>query len=163
MPAAIAVRAAIPADVPQILLLIQDLAAYEELSHECLATAEALQLHLFGPKPVAEVLLAQVGGETAGFALFFTSFSTFLASPCLYLEDLFVRPDWRKHGVGRALLQGLAKVGAERQAGRIEWHVLTWNKLARDFYDRQGAGELEGFLVYRLDKSGMQMLAEAAD
>ena len=160
MSAAVTVRAASPSDVSTILTLIQELADYEELRHECVATAESLQTHLFGARPAAEVLLAEADGQPVGFALFFTSFSTFLARPCLFLEDLYVRPGQRKLGAGRALLQGLARVGRERHSGRIEWHVLTWNKLALDFYDRLGAKHMADWTMYRLDEAGMQLVAE---
>jgi GNAT superfamily N-acetyltransferase len=150
------VRQAGPADVTTILTLIRDLAAYEELAHECVATEANLHKHLFGERPAAEVLLAEVGGEAVGFALYFTSFSTFLAKPCLYLEDLFVKPDLRKLGAGKTLMKGLAQVGLERDCGRIEWHVLDWNKLAIDFYDRLGARHMDDWYVYRLDRAGME-------
>jgi GNAT superfamily N-acetyltransferase len=160
MPAAVTVRTATEADLPTILTLIEELATYEVLRHECVATVAALQTHLFGTRPAAEVLLAEIDGAPAGFALFFTSFSTFLAQPCLHLEDLFVRPAQRQHGIGRALLQALARLGGERGCGRIGWHVLTWNKLAIDFYDRLGASRLDDWAVYRLDETGMNRLAE---
>jgi GNAT superfamily N-acetyltransferase len=154
------VRQAGPTDVATILTLIRELAAYEELTQECVASAESLHQHLFGERQVAEVLLAEVGHEAVGFALFFTSFSTFLAKPCLYLEDLFVRPDQRKIGAGKALLKALAHLGVERDCGRIEWHVLDWNQLAIDFYDRQGARHMDDWYVYRLDRAGMEALLE---
>lgn len=153
------VRKAGPADVATVLTLIRDLAAYEELAHECVATTDSLQRHLFGERPAAEVLLAEQDGEAVGFALFFTSFSTFLAKPCLYLEDLFVRPEQRKIGAGKALLKGLARLGVERDCGRIEWHVLDWNQLAIDFYDRQGARHMDDWYVYRMDRQAMEALA----
>jgi GNAT superfamily N-acetyltransferase len=152
------VRQAGPADVATVLTLIRELAVYEELAHECVATTDNLHRHLFGEHKAAEVLLAEVDAEAVGFALFFTSFSTFLAKPCLYLEDLFVRPDQRKIGAGKALLKALAQLGVERDCGRIEWHVLDWNKLAIDFYDRLGARHMDDWFVYRMDRAGMEAL-----
>ena len=162
MSAAVTVRPATPSDVPTILSLIEELAVYEKLRHECFATTELLQTHLFGARPAAEVLMAEADGQTLGFALFYTSFSTWLARPCLFLEDLYVRPSQRKLGAGRALLTALATIGLERNCGRIQWHVLTWNQLAIDFYDRIGANDLEGWKIYRMDESGMQLLTGAA-
>src|SRR4051812_43491894 len=114
-------------DVPVILELIRGLAEYERLSDMCVATEEQLRLTLFGDKPAAEVLLAHLGEEIAGFALFFTNYSTFLAKPGIYLEDLFVKPHARGKGIGKALLIKLAHLAVERGCGRVEWSVLDWN------------------------------------
>lgn len=121
------IRAARREDAPLILSFVKDLAEFEKLSHEVVATAGDLEERLFGPRPYAEVVLAELGGEPVGFALFFHNFSTFLAKPGLYLEDLFVKPAARGRGVGKALLVHLARLAVERGCGRFEWWVLDWN------------------------------------
>src|SRR5262245_30984758 len=121
-------------DVPVILSLIRALANYEKLSSECVATEETLRATLFGARPAAEIVIGYVGDEPVGFALFFQNYSTFLARPGLYLEDLFVTPEWRRHGFGRALLTHLASIAVERGYGRMEWSVLDWNAPSIAFY-----------------------------
>lgn len=158
---AISVRRAERADVPLILQFIRGLAAYEKLSHECEATGEQLDETLFGARPAAEVVLAHVGGEPAGFALFFANYSTFLARPGIYLEDLFVDPALRGRGVGRALLAHLAAIAVERGAGRLEWSVLDWNADAIRFYERLGARAMSDWTVFRVTGSALQTLAQA--
>jgi GNAT superfamily N-acetyltransferase len=137
------IRSATAADVPSILRFIRELAEFEKLAHEVVATEEKLHEHLFGSNPAGEVLIAEVGEgsqwEPAGFALFFTSFSTFLAQPGIYLEDLFVLPQFRSHGLGRKLLAELARLTVSRNYGRLEWSVLDWNTRAWDFYRSLGA------------------------
>lgn len=133
------VRPATEADTPTILSLIRDLAEYEKLAHEVVVTEEDLRRDLFGPRPWAETLIGEVNGEAAGFALFFPTYSTFAGSPCLYLEDLFVRPAFRKLGLGRRLLQAVAEVAVERGCARYEWSVLDWNAPAIAFYESVGA------------------------
>ena len=128
-----------PADVPLVLSLIQELADYEQLSHEVTASKERLHEALFGSAPVAHAVIARDGSEPAGFALYFFNFSTFLAKPGLYLEDLFVRPAWRKHGLGRQLLAHLARIAVDRGCGRMEWSVLNWNETALRVYRSIGA------------------------
>src|SRR5262245_54681337 len=122
-----AIRPATPADIPLILSLIRELAEYERLSHAVSATEAELRTHLFGPRPAAECLIGELDGTPQGFALFFTNFSTFLARPGIYLEDLYVRPAARGRGLGAALLAHLARLATERRCGRLEWAVLDWN------------------------------------
>lgn len=158
---AITIRRAERTDVPLILQFIRGLAAYEKLSHECEATVAQLDETLFGAQPAAEVVLAHVGSEPAGFALFFASYSTFLARPGIYLEDLFVDPACRGRGVGRALLAHLAALAVERGAGRLEWSVLDWNADAIRFYERLGARAMSDWTVFRVTGSALQDLAKA--
>jgi GNAT superfamily N-acetyltransferase len=146
----ISIRAATAADVPTILRCIQGLAAYERLAHECLATEALLRESLFGPTPAAHVILAMQGAETAGFALWFPSFSTFLARPGVYLEDLFVFPPFRGRGVGRRLLAHLAAIALDRGYGRLEWAVLDWNVDAIRFYESLGAVAMSEWTTYRV-------------
>ena len=155
----VSVRAASEGDVPQILAFINELAEYERLSHEVVATEEALREHLFGDRPVAEVVIAEEGGDPAGFALFFHSFSTFLGRPGIYLEDLYVRQQFRGMGFGRALLACLAKLARERGCGRLEWWVLDWNEPAIRFYKSLGAAPMEDWSVYRLTGKALDELA----
>jgi GNAT superfamily N-acetyltransferase len=146
----IVVRPAIVADVLHILGFIRALAGYEKLSHTVVATEDLLREHLFGPKPAAEVLIAEVGGMPVGFALFFTTFSTFLARPGIWLEDLFVLPEHRSRGVGRALLEAVAKLAVDRNCGRLEWSVLDWNEPAIGFYKKVGAVMLDDWTMCRV-------------
>ncbi len=139
--------------------LIRALADYERLAHECLADEAALEAHLFGPRPYAEVLVAEVDGEPAGFALFFHNYSTFLTKPGLYLEDLFVVPERRGLGLGRRLLAALAALAVERGCGRLEWSVLKWNAPAIAFYERLGAVPMVEWQVYRLTGDPLLALA----
>ncbi len=152
-------RAATAADVPLILRFIRGLAEYEQLAHECVATEERLRDTLFGARPAAEVQLAFVGDEPAGFALFFHNYSTFLAQPGIYLEDLFVEPRFRGLGVGRALLTKLAALAVERQCGRLEWSVLDWNTDAIGFYEKLGARGMTEWTVHRLTGDALHQLA----
>src|ERR1700675_1250624 len=145
------VRPAEPADVPVVAELIWQLARFEKLEDQVVLTEELLAAGLFGPRPYAEAIIADDDGEPVGFALFFHSFSSFLARPGLYLEDLFVLPTHRGHGVGRALLSHLARLAVERGCGRLEWAVLNWNKDAIRFYERLGARPNSEWTVYRLD------------
>lgn len=153
------VRAASEADVPLILSFIKELAEYERLSHAVVATEEALRQWLFGERPVAEVVIGEDGEEPAGFALFFPSFSTFLGRPGIYLEDLYVRPEFRGRGVGRALLVHLARLAKERDCGRLEWSVLDWNEPAIGFYRGIGASPVGGWTVYRVTGEALKRLA----
>jgi GNAT superfamily N-acetyltransferase len=138
------------ADVSVIAHLIRELSRFEKLEHEVTMTEELLAENLFGPHRYAETLIAEDEGSPIGFALFFHTFSTFLGKPGLYLEDLFVVPEQRSHGVGRALLKELARVALERGCGRLEWAVLNWNREAVKFYDRLGARPNSEWTVYRL-------------
>jgi len=145
-----AIRAAEPRDLAPIVRLIGRLAEFEHLAHLMQATPEKLGPHLFGPRPVAEALVVDRGDEVVGFALFFTNFSTFLAQPGLYLEDLFVEPEQRGRGIGKALLTRLAELAAERGCGRFEWSVLDWNADAIRFYERMGATVLPDWRICRI-------------
>ena len=147
------------ADVPLILAFIRELAEYEKLTGDVVATEERLRDTLFGAHPAAEVVIARVDGAPVGFALFFPNYSTFLARPGIYLEDLFVRPSARGHGVGRALLTHLARLAMERGCGRLEWSVLDWNQSAWAFYKRLGARAMDGWTVHRLTGSALEALA----
>jgi len=149
------VRTARAADLDSILLMIRELADYEELSHAVQFDREAMARHLFGDRPFAEVLIAEemaVAGSaaTVGFALFFHSFSTFVGKPGIYLEDLFVRPAFRGHGHGQRLFKAVAGLALERGCGRLEWSVLDWNEPAIGFYRRMGATALEDWTMFRL-------------
>jgi GNAT superfamily N-acetyltransferase len=159
MPVPMTLRAATADDVPRILVFIRALAEYERLLHEVVATEEGLRLALFGPRPYAEVVLAEDAGAPVGFALFFHTFSTFLGQPGIYLEDLFVVPEARGRGVGRALLAHLAQLAAERGCGRVEWAVLDWNAPAIRFYDSLGARPNDEWTVYRLTGDALTALA----
>ena len=153
------IRAATEEDVPLILSLIKELAEYERLSHEVVATEEVLRDSLFGERPVAEVLIGQLGDEPVGFALFFHNFSTFLGKPGIYLEDLYVRPEFRGAGIGRALLVHLARLARERGCGRLEWSVLDWNEPAIGFYKKIGASPVSGWTVYRVTGEALDDMA----
>jgi GNAT superfamily N-acetyltransferase len=137
-------------DVPQILELIKGLAEYERLSHVVEADEDRLRRTLFGDRPAAEVLMAYQGEECAGFALFFTNYSTFLGKPGLYLEDVFVKPHLRRKGIGMALLKTLGAIARERDYGRMEWSVLDWNQPAINFYKKLGAVPLDEWTMFRL-------------
>ncbi len=161
MPALI--RSATRADVPLILDLIRGLAEYEKLAHECVATEAQLTTTLFGEVPAAEVLIAEVDGEAAGFALFFRSYSTFLAKPGLYLEDLFVYPHFRGRGIGQRLMRHLARLAVARGYGRFEWSVLDWNAPAIAFYRTLGAVPMDEWTVQRVSGAALERLAAEPD
>ena len=158
-PASFTLRAAEPRDLGAIAGLIRELAVFEHLEHLCSATPERLMPHLFGERPVAEARVAEVAGAVVGFALFFTNFSTFLARPGLYLEDLFVRPARRGRGVGRALLVQLAQLAVTRGYGRFEWSVLDWNAPAIGFYRSLGARPLDDWTIFRVSGAALDRLA----
>ena len=155
----VSVRAATEGDLPLILHLIESLAEYERLRDQCVATEEKLRATLFGDNPAAEVLIASIDSEPMGFALFFGNYSTFLAQPGLFLEDLFVKPEGRGKGVGHALLSSLARLAVERNCGRLEWNVLDWNELAISFYERIGAVPMDEWTTFRLTGDSLQKLA----
>ena len=159
MPNDLEILPATEADVPLILTFIRELAEYEKLAHEVVATEDLLRRYLFGERRFAEVLLARATGEAVGFALFFHNFSTFLAQPGIYLEDLFVVPEQRGRGIGRALLERLAQIAIERGCGRLEWAVLDWNREAIGFYERLGATPNSDWTVYRLTGESLLGLA----
>ena len=147
-------------DVPRILEFIKALAEYERMADSVVATEEGLRATLFGPRPYAECVIARWNGEPAGFALFFHNYSTFLGRPGVYLEDLFVKPELRGKGVGRSLLQYLAKVAVDRGCGRLEWSVLDWNESAIGFYKSLGAEPLEEWTIFRVKGEALARLAE---
>ena len=148
--AAVVLRPAQPADIASILELIAGLAEYERLADEAIAEAADLERALFGPRPAAEVVIAECEGQAVGFALFFVSFSTFLGKPGLYLEDLFVRPAFRGRGIGRQLMVHLAGLAVARGYGRFEWSVLDWNANAIAFYERMGATVMPDWRICRV-------------
>ena len=156
------IRSATAADVPIILDFILQLADYEKLAHECVATEAKLHASLFGERPAAEVVIAEYDNIPCGFALFFTSYSTFLAQPGLYLEDLFVHPNSRGHGIGRQLMQHLAQLAVSRGYGRFEWSVLDWNTPAISFYRSLGAQPMKEWTVQRLVGDALISLASSA-
>ena len=155
------VRPATMADVPLILSFIRGLAEFEKLLHAVTATEEKLRATLFGAQPSAETIIAFAGDEAVGFALFFTNYSTFLAQPGIYLEDLFVKPEWRGHGYGKRLLAHLARLATERDCGRLEWAVLEWNAPAIGFYERLGANLLDEWRTFRLTGDALKTLAQS--
>jgi len=156
------IRPAVATDAPLIAALIHELADYERLADQCVATPAALAVSLFGAKPHAECVIAELGGAAVGFALFFHNYSTFLARPGLYLEDLFVRPAARGHGVGRALLAHLAALAVQRGCGRFEWSVLDWNAPAIAFYESLGAKAQSEWTIYRVTGDALTSLAAKA-
>jgi len=160
MPADISLRLAQKQDVPAILAFIQGLAEYEKLSDQVVATEEKLTQTLFGEQRFAEVVIAEYQHQAAGFALFFHNYSTFLAKPGIYLEDLFVLPDYRGKGLGKLLLSYLAKLAVDRNCGRLEWSVLDWNQPAIDFYQAQGATMLNDWRINRVTGEQLNHLAK---
>lgn len=155
----LSIRSGELADVPVIAELIRALARYEKLEQEVTMTEEKLTDALFGERRYAETLIAEEAGDPVGFALFFHNFSTFLAQPGIYLEDLFVVPEQRGRGVGRALLESLARIAVDRGCGRLEWAVLDWNRDAIVFYERLGARPNSEWTVYRLSGDALHALA----
>ena len=155
----ISIRPATPADVPLIMTLIVELAVYEKLENEVSATEQDLHTALFGDRPVVEGIVALLDGEAVGYALFFSTFSSFLAKPGLYLEDLYVRPAARGFGVGRRLLEYLARVAVDRGWGRFEWAVLDWNEPSIAFYKRMGATPMHDWTVFRVTGTALEKLA----
>jgi GNAT superfamily N-acetyltransferase len=154
------IRAATQDDAATILGFIRELAEYEKLSHEVVATEADLTRTLFGPQPYAECLIAELDGAPVGFALFFHNFSTFLGKPGLYVEDVYVSPAARGSGTGMNLFRALAKIALERDCGRMEWWVLDWNKPAIDFYEKMGATPMSEWTVQRLTGKEIKKLAE---
>jgi GNAT superfamily N-acetyltransferase len=152
------IKSATEQDVSVILKFIKGLAEYEKLAHEVIATEASLRESLFGPRPAAEVVIAYAGVEPAGFALFYQNYSTFLGRPGLYLEDLFVLPEWRGCGLGRQLLTYIARLAVTRGCGRLEWAVLDWNEPAIRFYQGLGARPMNEWTVYRLTGEALRQL-----
>jgi GNAT superfamily N-acetyltransferase len=157
----ITLRTATLADVPVILRCIRGLAEYERLGHECIATEELVRDSLFGDAPAVQVVLAMAGDEPAGFALWFRNYSTFLARPGIYLEDLFVFPAFRERGIGRRLLEHLARIATSRGYGRLEWAVLDWNVDAIGFYESLGAVAMSDWTTYRVTGPALAALGRA--
>jgi GNAT superfamily N-acetyltransferase len=155
------IREATISDVPIILQLIRDLATYERAPNDVIATERGLRGVLFGEQPAAKVVLIFAGEEAVGFGVYFFNFSTWLGRPGLYLEDLFVKPETRGRGYGRALLVHLAKIARDHGCGRMEWAVLDWNEPAIQFYRKLGATPLEDWTVFRLTQDGINHLAES--
>lgn len=152
-------RLATPSDVGVVFELIQALAEYERLSHQVLGNIDALKEHLFGDRPYVEAILAERDGKAVGFALFFHNYSTFLTKPGIYLEDLFVLPDYRHQGIGKALVTYIAKLAVDRNCGRLEWSVLDWNEPAIGFYRRLGAEVLPDWRICRVTGESLPKLA----
>ncbi|MBO9518357.1 MAG: GNAT family N-acetyltransferase [Porphyrobacter sp.] len=157
----VGIRSATPADLPLIAELIRALAEYEKLAHEVRFDEATLGEKLFGPRPYAEVLIGEVDGVPQGFALFFHNFSTFEGKPGIYLEDLFVRPEARGVGLGKALLVELARLALERDCARLEWWVLDWNEPSIGFYKSLGARPMDEWTVMRVDGEALDALAGA--
>ena len=155
----ISIRPATPNDVPTVAFLIRALSQYEKLEHEVTMTEDRLRATMFGRRPYAEALLAEDDGKPVGFALFFHNYSTFLAQPGLYLEDLYVPESHRGKGIGKSLLVQLAKIAVERNCGRLEWAVLDWNVDAIGFYEKLGAKPNSEWTVYRLTGDSLNSLA----
>ncbi len=152
------VRFAQPADYSVLFKLIEGLAEYEKLSHAVTGNALALKEHLFGSHRYIEAILAEFGGQAVGFALFFHNYSTFLTKPGIYLEDLFVLPEYRRQGIGKALLTKVAQIAVERNCGRLEWSVLDWNESAQAFYRSMGASILDDWRICRVTEDTLNKL-----
>ena len=157
------VRPAAVADVPTVFRLIEALAAYEKLSHAVTGDIASLEEHLFGPRPCVEALLAELNGQAAGFALFFQNYSTFLTKPGIYLEDLFVLPEYRGQGIGKALITHVATLAVDRGCGRFEWSVLDWNESAIGFYEKIGATVLPDWRICRVTGEALAALVPPDD
>ena len=151
------------AEVPELLELVRELARFERLEHEVEATMDSLTQSFFGPKPVAGALMARNGGAAAGYAIYFFTFSSFLGRAGIWLEDVYVRPQFRKQGLGRELIEAVARVGVERGCGRFEWTALDWNKNALDFYRTLGAKAMDEWVLMRVSPQGLQLLGGAPE
>jgi GNAT superfamily N-acetyltransferase len=156
----LSIRNAEPADIPLILTLIRALAVYERLEHKVVATEEVLRDSLFGARPYGETIIAEEDRKPVGFALFFHNFSTFIGRPGIYLEDLFVIPEARGRGYGKALLARLAAIAKERNCGRLEWSVLDWNEPSINFYKSLGAVPLDDWTMFRVSDGALDALAK---
>ena len=155
------IRPAQPDDTPIICGLIRELAEYEKLTHQVVLEEQRVHEHLFGSQPCVEAVLAEDDGQIVGFALFFSNYSTFLGRPGIYLEDLYVKPEHRGGGHGRALLGEVARLAVERDCGRLEWAVLNWNQPSIEFYNRLGGGPLDGWTTYRVTGEALANLARS--
>jgi GNAT superfamily N-acetyltransferase len=158
-PSNLILRFAEPADCSVLFDLIQQLAEYEKLSHAVTGNVMSLKEHLFGNPKYIEAILAEYAGQAVGFALFFPNYSTFLTKPGIYLEDLFVLPEYRRQGIGKALLSKLAQIAVERNCGRLEWSVLDWNEPAQKFYRSMGAAILDEWRICRVTEEALTQLA----
>lgn len=154
----IAIAPVTPAEVPALLELICELAQFEHLEHELEATVESLNKSFFGPEPAAGALLARCDGATAGYAIYFFTFSSFLGRAGIWLEDVYVRPQFRKQGLGRKLIEAVARIGVERGCGRFEWTALDWNGPALNFYRSLGATERKEWVLIRMEPDGLKKL-----
>jgi GNAT superfamily N-acetyltransferase len=155
------IRAATSADTPLIATLVRELAEYEKLAHEAVATAADFDAALFGPQPKAHALIVEHDGQAAGFAIYFYNFSTFLGRPGLYVEDVYIRPEFRRHGFGGAVFKYLAQKAIQEGCGRMEWWVLDWNEPAIRFYDKIGAKPMDEWTVRRLTGDALREFAES--
>lgn len=154
------IRDAAPTDVSEILALVAELAEFEHLSHALIATEEDYQKSLFGKNPAAEALVAEVQGKIVGYAIFFSTFSTFIGRAGIWLEDLYVQEAYRKQGIGKRLLKAVGEKARERNAGRYEWCVLDWNKNAIQLYEQVGGEILDEWRIVRMDRKGIEALPE---
>ncbi len=154
-----AINPVTPAQLPVLLELIRELARFEKMEHEVGATEESLRDSFFGPQPTAGALLATCDVAAAGYAIYFFTFSSFVGRAGIWLDDVYVRPDFRSHGLGRKLIEAVARIGVERNCGRYEWSALNWNQHALDFYKRLGAQVMDDWLMLRLDAKGMRRVA----
>ncbi len=152
-----------PAEIPSLLELIRELAQFEHLEHELEATVESLNQSFFGPEPAAGALLARCAGDTAGYAIYFFTFSSFLGRRGIWLEDVYVRPPFRKQGLGRKLIEAVAHIGVEHGCGRFEWTALDWNEPALKFYRGLGATERKEWVLIRMDPDGLKKLGGKAE
>ena len=150
------------AEVPELLELIRELARFEKLEHAVEATVGVLENSLFGPQPAAGALLARCDGKLAGYAIYFFTFSSFIGRAGIWLEDVYVRPDFRQQGLGRGLIEAVARVGVERNCGRYEWTALDWNETALNFYDKLGAQRMEEWIILRMNQEQLRALGSAA-
>jgi len=160
--ATVAIRVARAEDAESLVNLVRDLAVYEKLEDLAKATSADFHRHLFGPRPVAEAVIAEANGHPVGYALWFTTFSTFRGQPGIYLEDIFVKPEFRGRGIGKSLLATVARLAVERGCGRLEWAVLDWNSPSIAFYRALGARPMDEWTVYRLEDDALRRLAEKA-
>ncbi|HLH56595.1 MAG TPA: GNAT family N-acetyltransferase [Verrucomicrobiae bacterium] len=149
-----------PADVPEVLEQIRELARFEKLEHEVQSTVELLNQAFFGEGAAAGALIARQGAVAAGYAIYFFTFSTFVGRRGIWLEDVYVRPQYRRHGLGRTLIEQVARIGVSRGCGRFEWVALNWNKTALDFYEKLGAVRLDDWVILRLDSKGLRQVAD---
>lgn len=161
-PSNLIVRFAQPADYSILFKLIQGLAEYEKLSHAITGNALSLKEHLFGSRRYIEAILAESAGQAVGFALFFHNYSTFLTKPGIYLEDLFVLPEYRRQGIGKAILTKVAQIAVERDCGRLEWSVLDWNESAQAFYRSMGASILDDWRICRVTEDALIQLGSVS-